>query len=112
MFNSERIISLLNNELMFRYIERFRHGSPRSRAEREEAAQTGAEKDFWWLTSDTSKMSDEPTDTSTPISQQRTLRRRPDDDDDARKSTGALLNVIIVQNTIAFNNKPDIFVCL
>ena len=96
---------------MFRYIERFRHGSPRSRAEREEAAQTGVEKDFWWLTSDTSKMYDEPTDTSTPISQQRTLRRRPDNDD-ARKSTGRLLNIITVYDTIAFNDKPYIFACL
>ena len=68
-----------------KYIERFRHGSPLSRAERNDRL-ASTKQDFWWLNSDQSKLSG-PSDTSTPNSEYKTKRCRPKDD------SGALLNV-------------------
>ncbi|XP_078680470.1 uncharacterized protein LOC144915712 isoform X2 [Branchiostoma floridae x Branchiostoma belcheri] len=48
-----------------KYIERFRHGQPLSREEREKRQKAAAERDFWWLSAATTSPST-PTSTSTP----------------------------------------------
>ena len=82
----------LKHVFLFRYIDRFRHGTPMSREERDRSyqqAQQDKAADFWWI-SDQSKIS-EPSDTSTPIDKNgvRTRRRTPQNGGDSTVSTRA-----------------------
>lgn len=51
----------LCGNISYRYVERFRHGVPRSREEREKEGRS-SKKDFWWL----SGSPPTPSDSSTP----------------------------------------------
>ena len=78
-----------------KYIKRFRHGSPLSRAEREKQRQ-GDSEDFWWLNSDHSKLSG-PSDTSTPNSDRSKKHMRQ------KSESGAKLNVRLFYDLFHFD---------